>query len=188
MRAGRCLPPAAPKPGSPTSWVLPASTSAAGTPAGKWPAWELSRPGNAPSSESGHGRTRRWRPFSPSVPVLLRRLYVLFVLEVGTRWVHVLGVTPHPVGDWVTQQARNLLMEFKEGIGYFRFLFRDRDMKFTAAFDAVFAAAGSGCCARRCGRRGPNAFAERWVGTLRREVLDRMLIFGCRQLRLVLAE
>jgi putative transposase len=120
--------------------------------------------------------------------VLLRRLYVLFVLEVGTCQVHVLGVTPHPAGDWVTQQARNLLMELEERIGYFRFLVRDRDTKFTAAFDAVFAAAGIEVL--RIPVRAPqaNAYAERWVGTVRREVLDRMLIFGCRQLQSVLAE
>jgi putative transposase len=103
--------------------------------------------------------------------VLLERLYVLLVIEVATRRVHVLGVTAHPVGDWGTQQARNLLMALDDRAGRFRFLVRDRDAKFTVAFDAVVA-----------------AYAERWVGTVRREVLDRMLILGCRQLRSVLAE
>jgi putative transposase len=120
--------------------------------------------------------------------VMLRRLYVLFAIEVATRRVHVLGVTPHPVGEWVAQQARNLVMNLEEGIGRFRFVLRDRDTKFTAAFDAVFGAAGIEVL--RIPVRAPraNAYAERWVGTVRREVLDRMLIFGCQQLRSVLAE
>ena len=88
----------------------------------------------------------------------------------------------------MAQQARNLLMELADHLGRFQFLIRDQDVKFTAAFDAVLAA--EGVKVPRTPVRAPraNAYAERWVGTVRREVLDRLLIFGCRQLRSVLDE
>jgi putative transposase len=120
--------------------------------------------------------------------VVLKRLYVLFAIEIATRRVHVLGVTAHPVGAWVAQQARNLLMAVGDDLGRFRYVLRDRDTKFTAAFDAVFAAEGIKVLRTPVQTPRANAYAERWVGTVRREVLDRTLIFGRRHLASVLAE
>jgi putative transposase len=118
----------------------------------------------------------------------LTRLYVLFVVEVQRRVVHLVGITAHPTGAWVAQQARNLLMDLDEQGQRFRYLVRDRDAKITAAFDAVFAA--SGVDVVKIPPRAPraNAYAERWVRTVRSECLDWTLVWNGRQLYRVLAE
>jgi putative transposase len=110
--------------------------------------------------------------------VWLRRLYVLFFIELGSRRVHFAGVTANPNERWVSQQARNLAMTLAEREQPVRFLVRDRDSKFTRSFDEVFRSEGMRVI--RTPLRAPRAkaHAERWVGSLRRECLDRILILG----------
>ena len=124
--------------------------------------------------------------FHVDCAVTLRRLYVFFVIEVGTRYVHILGVTARPDGAWTVQQARNALTDLGESASRFRFLIRDRAGQFTDAFDAVLA--GAGIEVVKIPPRSPqaNAYAERWVRTARAEVTDRMLIVGQQHLRTIL--
>jgi putative transposase len=117
--------------------------------------------------------------------VFLQRLYVLFFIQLHNRRVHLAGVTANPTGAWVAQQARNLLGALDEE-GGFRFLIRDRDSKFTRAFDDIWRAVGAEVIRIPIQAPNANAIAERSVGTVRRECLDHLLIAGRRQLLRVL--
>jgi putative transposase len=125
--------------------------------------------------------------FHVDCAITLKRIYVFFALEVRNRYVHILGTTSHPTGAWTTQQARNLLMDLDDRAATVGFLVRDRAGQFTASFDAVLAGAGIDTVKipPRCPRA--NCFAERFVLTVRTELTDRILIFGERHLRTVLA-
>ena len=119
--------------------------------------------------------------------LFLRTFYVLFAIEVASRRIHILGVTRNPNAAWVTQQARNLSCDLAEAGRTFRFLLRDRDCKFTASFDSVFSAQGIRVIRTPIQAPKANAFAERWVRSVRTECLDWLLIGGRRHLEKVLA-
>jgi len=120
--------------------------------------------------------------------VLLRRIYALIVIEHGTRRVHLAGITANPDGAWTTQTARNLLMDLGQRATSVKFLLRDRAGQFTGSFDAVFQAEGIRILASPPQAPRANAICERVIGTLRRELLDRLLIVNEHHLRQVLTE
>jgi transposase InsO family protein len=126
--------------------------------------------------------------FHVDCAMTLQRLYVFFVVEVGSRYVHILGVTANPDGPWTAQQARNLLLDLGDRADRFTVLIRDRAGQFTDAFDTVLADAGISVC--KIPPRSPraNAYAERFVLTARTELTDRMLILGEQHLRRTLHE
>jgi hypothetical protein len=107
---------------------------------------------------------------------------VLFFIELASRRVHLAGVTGHPTGVWVAQQARNMVVSFGDRATAWRFLIRDRDAKFTRVFDDVWRSTGTEIIRTPVQAPNANADAERWVGTVRRECLDQLLIVGRRQL------
>jgi putative transposase len=118
--------------------------------------------------------------------VFLRRLYALVFIELATRKVYLAGVTAHPTGEWATQQARNIVETFIDRSEPIRFVIHDRDSKFTAAFNEVFRSEAIRIIRTPVRAPRANAFIERWIGSLRRECLDRLLILNRRHLERVL--
>ncbi len=120
--------------------------------------------------------------------VLLRRLYALIVIEPGTRRVHLAGITANPDGAWTAQAARSFLMDLGQRVASVKFLLRDRAGQFTGSFDAVFQAEAIRILASPPQAPRANAICERMIGTLRRELFDRLLIVNEHHLRRVLTE
>jgi putative transposase len=120
--------------------------------------------------------------------VLLLRIYALIVIEHGTRRVRLAGITANPDGTWTTQAARNVLMDLGQRATSVKFLIRDRAGQFTSSFDAVFTAEGIRILASPPQAPRANAICERIIGSLRRELFDRLLIVNEHHLRLVLTE
>jgi transposase InsO family protein len=120
--------------------------------------------------------------------VLLRRLYALIVIEHGTRRVHLAGITATPDGAWTAQAARSFLMDLGQRVASVKFLLRDRAGQFTGSFDAVSQAEAITILASPPQAPRANAICERMIGTLRRELFDRLLIVNEHHLRRVLTE
>ena len=116
----------------------------------------------------------------------LKRLYVLFFIELGTRQVHLAGITANPNAGWVTQQARQVVWELSESKADIRYLIRDRDSKFTQEFDTVFQSEGTQIIQTPFRAPNANSYAERWVRTVREECLDQILILNEPHLKRVL--
>ena len=116
------------------------------------------------------------------------KVYVLAAIEHGTRRIRVLGATEHPVQGWVVQQARNLLMDLEDAGTLVKFVLHDRDASLTAAFDEVFRAAGARIIRAAVQAPRMNSIMERWVGSCRRELLDRTLVWNQRHLMIMLRE
>ena len=157
------------------------------------------RPGRPRHQARAAAATTTWRAFIRSQAagivacdffsvdtVFLHRLYVLFFIEIGSRRVWLAGVTAHPTGEWVTQQARNVVAAMEQRGVVPRHLIRDRDAKFSRSFDDVWRSIGAQIIRTPVRTPVANAFAERWVGTVRRECLDHLLIVNRRHLERVL--
>src|SRR5258708_22151676 len=161
--------------------------------------WQILK--NAGIEPAPHRESQSWRRFLTAQAssivacdlfhvdtIFLKRLYVLFFIEHGRRRVHLGGVTAHPTGQWVTQAARNLLMDLDARASEVKFLIRDRESNFTASFDAVFTTPGMRIIKTPVQTPRANAIAERWISSCRREATDKILILGQRHLRTVLTE
>lgn len=118
----------------------------------------------------------------------LRRYYLLFFIDITTRRVFYAGITAHPTGDWTTQAARNLFLRHDQALAGCKALVRDRGSQFTGAFDEIFRTEGAKVLKTPVRTPVANAFAERWIGTLRRELLDRTLIWNRQQLERIVVD